>query len=80
MNTFKHIMRGWFCGPNNDYPEAGRALWFASVVAAIGYTGAHLFINGEFSIVEFGTGIGGLIAAGGWGIGAKDKAAKEARG
>lgn len=77
--NIKQVFRDFLTGPNNDHFEAGRALWFLSVVAAIGYAGVHLFINGEFSVVEFGAGIGALLATGGWGIGAKDKAAKEAR-
>lgn len=75
----KKILHDWFTGPCNDNFEAGRFLWFVSVVAAIGYSGAHLIMNETFDIMEFGAGIAALLAAGGWGIGAKDKAAKEAK-
>lgn len=76
----RKIIHDFFTGPTNDNFEAGRFLWFISVVAAIGYAGAHLVINGVFDILEFGGGIAALLAAGGWGVGAKDKAAKEAKG
>lgn len=79
MKTIKAILRGWFYGPCNDHAEAGRFLWFISVVAAIVYAGAHLIVNGVFDILEFGGGIAALLAAGGWGVGAKDRAAKEAK-
>lgn len=79
MKTLGKLLHDWFTGPCNDNFEAGRFLWFASVVAAIGYAGAHLFINGVFSIIEFGGGIAALLAAGGWGVGVKDKAAKDAK-
>lgn len=74
------LLKDWFKGPTNEHYEAGRFLWFLSVVAAIGYSGAHLWLNGTFSVIEFGGGIAALLAAGGWGIGAKDKAAKEVTG
>lgn len=75
----KKVIKDWFTCPNNESYEAGRFLWFVSVLSAIGYSGAHLYLNSEFSIMEFGGGIAALIAAGGWGISAKDRGAKEAR-
>lgn len=73
------LLRDWFTDPTNQHFEAGRALWFASVVAAIGYSGWHLQANGVFDIMEFGAGIAALLAAGGWGISTKDRGASEAR-
>ena len=69
----KKILKDWFTAPGNEHYEAGRALWFLSVLAAIGYSGAHLFVNGAFDILEFGGGIGALLATGGWGIAVKDE-------
>ena len=71
-------LKGWFCGPDNETPDAGRFLWFLSGVSAIGYSGAHLYLNGEFAIVEFGAGMSAILL-GGFGIAAKDKGSKEAR-
>lgn len=75
----KKILHDFFTGPTSEYFEAGRFLWFVSIIAAIAYSGFHLFVNETFDIMEFGAGIAALLAAGGWGIGAKDKAAKEAK-
>lgn len=74
----KEVLRGWFKGPGNAAYEAGRFLWFISVLAGIGYAGWKLALTKEFSIVEFGIGMGSLLAAGGWGVGAKDKASASA--
>ncbi|MDT8328451.1 MAG: hypothetical protein RQ750_13890 [Roseovarius sp.] len=74
----KKLLKDWFTAPGNNNYEAGRALWFVSVVAAIGFTGAHLYQNGAFDILEFGGGMAALIAAGGWGVGAKDMAGAKA--
>lgn len=76
----KKLLKDWFTAPGNENYEAGRFLWFVSVLAAIGYSGAHLAINGEYDILSFGGGMAALIAAGGWGVGAKDKASAEAFG
>jgi len=73
------LLNDWFTGPTNDNYEAGRFLWFISVVAAIGYSGWHLYENGTFDIMQFGLGIGALLATGGWGISTKDKGAKSAQ-
>lgn len=75
----RKILHDWFTGPCNDNFEAGRFLWFISVVAAIAYSGWHLYLNATFSIIEFGGGIAALLAAGGWGVGAKDKASAVAK-
>ena len=78
--NIKKVVNDFFTAPDNESYEAGRFLWFLSVLSAIGYAGAHLWMNGEFSIVEFGAGLGALLATGGWGIGAKDRAAKDVNG
>lgn len=75
----RKILKDWFTAPGNENYEAGRFLWFISVLAAIGYSGAHLAMNGEYDILSFGGGMAALIAAGGWGVGAKDVASAKAR-
>lgn len=74
----KKTLKGWFCGPDNETPEAGRFIWFASAVAAIGYSGWHLYLNGEFDVMNFGAAMSAILL-GGFGISAKDKGSKEAR-
>ena len=53
-------------------------LWAVSVLAGIGYTGAHLVINHQFSIIEFGTGMGLLMAGSAGGTAMKDAAVAKA--
>lgn len=74
----KKILKDWFTAPGNESYEAGRALWFLSVLAAIGYSGAHLYVNGAFDILEFGAGVGALLATGGWGVSVKDQGSAKA--
>lgn len=67
-----------FRGPGNRHFDTARILWALSCVAGIGYTGAHLVMNHAFSIIEFGTGMGVLLAGGGGAIAMKDVAVANA--
>lgn len=71
------ILRDWFTGPKNDHYELGRALWALGTVSMLCFTGWHLYLNGEFDVASFGIAFGGILAAGGFGIAAKDKGARE---
>lgn len=73
------MIRNILKGVNNDGYDAGRILWVLSTLAGLVYSGFHLFVNGQFSIVEFGTGMGGLILLGGGGVAAKDLGVAKAR-
>ena len=54
-----------------DY-DVGRILWVLSVLAGIGYAGIDLLIlKNPFNIVNYGIGIGSLLAAGGAALWAK---------
>jgi high-affinity Fe2+/Pb2+ permease len=69
------IVRQWFTAGDNQSFELGRALWALGVLAMIAYQGIALWWRGEhFNPVEFGTGFGAILAAGGFGVAAKDKA------
>ena len=69
------ILRDIFSGVDNNSIEAGRVLWFISVLSLIAYQGVALaFKNQTFGPIEFGTGLAALLAAGGFGIAQKDKA------
>lgn len=59
-------------GPKNLHLELSRMLWAASVVSAIGFTGAHLYLNHEFRILDFAGGMGILLAGGGASTAIKD--------
>lgn len=54
--------------------ELSRVAWFLSVLAGLAYAGAHLYINHQFSIIEFGTGMGLLNAGSGGATALKDTA------
>jgi hypothetical protein len=61
-------------GPTNQHLELSRLLWAVSVVAGIGFAGAHLYLDHAFSIIEFGTGMALLMAGGGGATAIKDTA------
>lgn len=63
----------------NKHVEASRLLWVLSVIAGIGYAGYDLFANKVFSVVEFGTGMGLLLAGGGGGSALKELAVASAK-
>ena len=65
-------------GPTRGHLDVSRMMWFAGAIAGIGYTGAHLYLNHAFSIIEFGTGMGLLSAGGGAATAAKDNAVAKA--
>lgn len=62
-------------GPLNQHIELTRLGGFLSLIAGIGYSGAHLFLDHQFSIIEFGTGMGVLLAGVAGGSAVKDTAA-----
>jgi hypothetical protein len=69
------IFHGWFTGTDNQHFELGRALWALGCLAMIAYQGAALFVLKQpFNPIEFGTGLAAILAAGGFGVAAKDKA------
>jgi hypothetical protein len=65
-------------GPTNQHLELSRMLWGLSVLAGIAYAGGHLYLNHAFSIMEFGTGMGALLAGGGAATAVKDTAVAKA--
>jgi hypothetical protein len=73
------VFRQWFTGKDNSSFEIGRALWALGTVAMIVFQGVAIWFKGQaFSPVEFGTGFGAILAAGGVGVAAKDAAGKPA--
>ena len=66
-------------GIGNDHIELSRLLWALSVLAGIGYAGWHLYQNAQFSIIEFGTGMGLLLAGDGGATAMKDTAVAKAK-
>ena len=65
-------------GVGNRHLDVARLCWFVSVVAGIAFSGAHLLIDHAFNIIEFGTGMGLLLAGGGSATAIKDAAVAKA--
>ncbi len=63
----------------NNHVELSRLLWAASVLAGIGYSGWYLWLDRSFSIIEFGTGMGLLLAGGGGATALKDMSVAKAK-
>lgn len=54
--------------------ELGRMLWAIVTLALVAYQGVAIWLNHQpFSPVEFGGGAAAILAAGGFGIAAKDR-------
>lgn len=64
-----------FTGTNGKHFDWGRVAWALVVLAGIIYQGIALaFKNQPFSVTDFGTGMGLILASGGIGVAAKDLA------
>lgn len=75
MTGFVNILRGI----SGEF-ELGRVLWALSTVALIAYQGVAIALNHQsFSPVEFGAGVAAILAAGGFGVAAKDKGVAAAK-
>ncbi len=69
MNALSHI----FKSSVSDQFEMGRVLWAIATLALIAYQGVAIWWNKEpFNPIEFGAGAAAILAAGGFGIAAKD--------
>lgn len=69
------VIRNLLTGTDNRFWELGRVLWALGTVALIAYQGVAIGLKGQtFSPIEFGTGVAAILAAGGFGVAAKDKA------
>lgn len=74
MNLKLNFLRGI----GNEHFDLARIGWALSIVAGIGYAGFHLIAHGVFNIIEYGTGMGALLAAGAGGVAMKDTAMAKA--
>lgn len=75
------VFRGFFTSIDNSSYELGRALWALGCFSMIAYQGFAIIGKGQaFNAMEFGTGFGGLLVAGGFGVAAKDKIAASVKG
>lgn len=66
MNLISRVIKDSLTTANGEDYDVGRILWVLSVLAGITYAGVDLFIlKSPFNIVNYGIGIGSLLAAGG---------------
>jgi len=69
MIAFSQVLKSSLTGQF----ELGRVLWAVATLALIGYQGVAIWWNHQsFNPIEFGTGAAAILAAGGFGIAAKD--------
>lgn len=73
------MIRNILKGVNDQGYDAARILWVLSTLGGLIYSGMHLVINHSFSIIEFGTGMGALLALGGGGVAVKDMGVAKAK-
>ena len=60
------ILKDLMTGIDGESHDVGRYLWVISVLAGLAYAGYDLiWLNTPFNIVNFGIGVGSLLAAGG---------------
>ncbi|MHB1430295.1 MAG: hypothetical protein ACYCVW_16550 [Rhodocyclaceae bacterium] len=67
-------MRSWIKRLISDaagVPCPARVLWLATFLAALTFQALAVLRSGEFSMVDFGTGMAAILAGGGAGVGAK---------
>lgn len=69
-----NVLKGWFTGADNCSFEIGRALWALCIVGLLVFEGAAVFGNLHFDATGYATAAAAILAAGGFGIAAKDKA------
>ena len=63
------ILKQLLTGIDGHTHDVGRYLWVLSVLAGLGYAGYDLiWLRNAFNIVNYGIGVGSLLAAGGAGL------------
>lgn len=67
------IINDMLTGLDGESFDIGRILWAAGVISYIAYGGWHLFLNHLYNPMDYGTGLGVVLAGGGAAIGMKAK-------
>lgn len=78
MIFVRKLFREWFTGPGSSEYELARLLFAVVVIAGLGFQGFSVWKSGTFSMIEFGTGMGGLLVSGGLGTKFKDEGSAKA--
>lgn len=78
MTFLARVFREWLTGPGSQQFELVRALFALVIVSGLAMQGFALWRGQTFSMVDFGSGMGGLLALGGLGTKLKDEGAAKA--
>ena len=70
------FLRDLFTTVDNTHYEIARVAFAISVLSAIGYQGWAIHAGQTYDPLQFASGLATIVAAGGFGIAAKDKARK----
>lgn len=71
--TFKKILFDCFTGRDNETFDIGRILWALSVIIFLALAVWDVPMTHDFNPLDFGGGLGAVLAAGGAAIGLKSK-------
>jgi hypothetical protein len=65
MPTFKEILLHTFTGRDNSTIDIGRIIWMLGALSFLGCAFYSIYKGQTWNAVEFGTGFGAVLAAGG---------------
>lgn len=65
MTSLKDMLRNTFTGKDNQTLDLGRLLWAKGVFVYFALTVYDLYNNGKFDAMDWATGLGIVLAAGG---------------
>ena len=65
------ILQHLFTGKDNKTFDIARVLWAISIIIFLALAIYHVLKHGQFDPLGYGTGLGGLLAGGGAGVGLK---------
>jgi hypothetical protein len=77
MTSLKDMLRNTFTGKDNQTLDLGRLLWAKGVFVYFGLTVYDLYNNGKFDAMDWATGLGIVLAAGGAALAMKAKTEPE---
>lgn len=77
MTSLKDMLRNTFTGKDNQTIDLGRLLWAKGVFVYFGLTIYDLYNNGKFDAMDWATGLGIVLAAGGAALAMKAKTEPE---
>lgn len=69
----KTLLLHIFSGRDNQTVDVARVLWVLGVLSFVAFAGWHVWQNHQFDPLNYGGGLGGLLAGGGAGVGLKSK-------